>query len=184
MTPFTKPWVKPLLIGVAVLVAIIAMAWAWNHYVAEPYRDQGRAEVQAKWDKHEKELALQHAENVKFARDDERRKEAEATKAATTRLKEIEHEKTELQASLDTERRAHKRLRTITGTISTGKGGMLVLPDAVTGDTSSCRAELPAEIGEGFERLREVALRIGSEANEVAIKLKESQRVHQLNSSQ
>jgi hypothetical protein len=39
-------WLKAL--AAAALAA--AAWWAWGHYVAEPYRAQGRAEVQAQWD--------------------------------------------------------------------------------------------------------------------------------------
>lgn len=36
--------------GVIGLAAWFGGPWLWNRYVAEPYRQEGRVEVQAKWD--------------------------------------------------------------------------------------------------------------------------------------
>lgn len=176
---FTK--YKLLFQVLAVLLAIIVIMILWNRFVAEPYRDQGRAEIQAKWDKHEKDLALQHAENIKAAVEVERSRAKAVELSAHKRIKDIQNEKADLEASLDTERRTNKRLRTITGKPVTGTGGMLRLPESEPGSDATCEARLPAEIGEGFERLREAALRIGSEANTAAIILGNSQETHRIN---
>jgi len=168
----------------AIILALIFVSWAWGRYVAEPYIDQGRAEVQVKWDKREKELASEFAQALKIAIDIERKRSGEIQEAASKRLKEIQDERNALADSLDTERRVNKRLRTITGKTVAKTDGVSGVSIALTGSDDACRAELPAEIGEGFERLREIALRIGSEANELAILHTESQRVHSINAGE
>jgi hypothetical protein len=166
-------WLKVL--G-GILLAIF-LYWAWGHYIAEPLRAEGRAEVQAKWDKRERELALRHAENINAARATERTRGASLIRELNIYIKGKQDENEALAVSLDTERRRTKQLRTITGTISPGTSGV---PGANGGANSvdrTCRAKLPPEIREGFERLREISLRVGNEANQAAIKLNTAQGI-------
>lgn len=174
-------WVKSLAAVLFVVAATIAITWAWGAFIAEPYRDQGRAEVQAKWDRRESELSAEHAKNLRDALYVERKRAQDALDAANKRIREIDDEKTGLANSLDAERRVNKRLRTYTGKVVASSDGVPGVSIALTGSDATCEARLPAEIGEGFERLRESVIRIGSEANELAIRHAESQKVHRIN---
>lgn len=166
----------------AVIVLLFCIRWAWATFIAEPYREQGRAEVQAKWDKREAFLADQYSKNLQAVIELERRNARAAQSLATQRMKELQNESIELATSLDRERIANKRLRTITGTtINASAERMSGVSDASPGSDGTCEAQLPAEIGAAFERLREGALRVGSEANTTAINLGASQETHRIN---
>lgn len=162
---------KLLFQALAVVLAIIAITILWNRFIAEPYRAQGRAEVQSAWDVQRAEAEKQHANDLAIARQIERNRAKAIALELNQYIKEKNNEHKALTDSLDRYRADNRRLRTITGQTVSSKDGVSGTSAVTRELNGTCEARLPAEIGEGFERLRATALRIGSEANEAAIKL-------------
>lgn len=72
------------------LVALIGGPLLWRHYVAEPYRQEGRIEIQTKWN------AAVEAEKDRVAK-----AVAEAQAEAQKTIDELEKKEAELNAELD-----------------------------------------------------------------------------------
>lgn len=75
-----------------IVYSIIAVAayFGWNHFIAEPYREEGRVEIQTKWDKAVKDEEARIAKAV-----------AEAQAEAQKTIDELEKKEAELNAELD-----------------------------------------------------------------------------------
>lgn len=158
------------------VIAAIAIALLWQRFIAEPYREQGRVEIRALWSAEKADLEARHADEITAARHRERYLVAAANALAKQTREELENENDKLQASLDKYRAADRRMRRVRGeVIAADTDGMRSPGSDNARPVQTCEARLPREIGEGFERLRETALRIGSEANGTAHKLNAAQ---------
>lgn len=83
------------LVGVVGVIGIAAtlywgVPWAWNHWIAEPYRQEGRIEVQKRWD------AAVIAEKERVAKAVE-----EALAEAAKTIADLEKKEEELNAELE-----------------------------------------------------------------------------------
>lgn len=165
----------------ALIVLAIAAGglYGW-HKVADGYREQGRTEITIKWEQQKLADAEAHVKDIKSAIKQERDNAAEIAKIDKHLIEVISNEKIALDNQLANLRTDNRRLRTITGkAIREPKSGMPSDKLAVSADNATCTVRLPREIGEGFERLRETTLRIGSEANNTASTLTAAQAVMQ-----
>lgn len=177
MTKFLE-YLNPYMLLIKILAGIALIAsiyFAWQHYIAKPYINEGKAQVQALWDKQKAQSDILKAQDIAQARLEEKKRATAAKLIDEQLIKGLQDEKTTLSTSVTYYRNQSNRMRVITGK---------ALPESGTGNIAggvnitdaTCRAELPAEIGLAFERLREDVIRIGSEANETAIKANKLQK--------
>lgn len=168
------PWGR-IVAGAAIVVAVYGAHALYSGH----YRAQGRAEVQGQWDAQKVKDRNAWVASVTAARISERQLMEAAAVTAEKRLGELNHENETLRTSLAA--RPPERMRVVTVTRDAPSSDTLERGQDRSGDNAACSGRLPAEIGEGFERLRAESLRIGSEANVTAINLQACQeRVLQL----
>lgn len=162
---FTK--YKLLFQLLAVLLAIIAIMILWDRFIAEPYRDQGRLEIQAKFDAH----LLADREAELKAKDEVRAKESLDRIANTAIINKLYEEKDHAIKTRDAEladlRAGVISMRRITGKneAETAAGMPSTGPGSEGGD-GTCTVSIPAEIGEAVigakHEAAEVAARLAA----------------------
>jgi len=156
------------LLGALIIVSLYLYHSHLENVAYDAAYEAGRQEILALNAKEDAKTAKSVADAITAARLEERTNADNGRKLAQQQLGEIENEKKSLQLSLDSERTKSRRLRSYIGKTTTAQG---VPEGSASGSqpVTTCTAQLPAELGEGFQRLREYALRIGSACNEVAI---------------
>jgi hypothetical protein len=149
-----------------VILAIAAGGLYGWHKVADGYREQGRVEVRGEWDGQKLVDAEAKTKEIEDVIKAERADAAVKARIDKKLLEDIKHENIELNNRLAFYRGDNRKLRTITGeAIRESQDGKNGTKSSVSFSNSTCTVRLPPEIGEGFKRLRETIIRIGSEAN-------------------
>lgn len=158
------PWGK-----IAGALAIAAAVGGAHYLYSSHYVEKGRAEVMADWNAQkvvDREALIKSIEAARLA---EQTLAAGDVKAAELRIMGIENENKRLASQLADRKPGVMRTYTVEA-VRPGTADDEGKQNG-SGPDATCRAKLPREIGEGYERLREDALRIGSDANKAAITL-------------
>lgn len=168
------PWWSYLIIFSVISAAIYFAIHEYNDH----FRDQGRAEIQEKWDAQKKIDADAHAKDLENTRFIERTNAANQAAIAAQLLKDKQNETDRLNVLLAQYSNDNRRLRLITGKAERESPvSMSDTQSSTGGSDAACTVRLPDDIGTGFKELRESIIRNASTANAIRDQLAAAQAI-------